>query len=181
MKKNVMLTMSVAFACLLIGRTAWAEDDKDEKTEKHETAQGTKVNGETLEDVKVTLAQGLAASAKVGKSISGKFELDGGKLQLSVYTMKDAKFSEVVIDHKTGKVTKTEAITSGEDLAAAKAQSEAMAKAKITLGAAVRRALKANKGYNAISVMPTIKDGHPIAEVSIGQEEEVKTISEKLD
>ena len=37
--------------------------------------------------------------------------------------MKGGKFSEVIVDHDTGKVAKTEAITGGEDLAAAKEQS----------------------------------------------------------
>lgn len=31
--------------------------------------------------------------------------------QLSAYTAQDGKFSEVLIDHNTGKVAKTEAIT----------------------------------------------------------------------
>lgn len=47
--------------------------------------------------------------------------------------MKGNGFSEVIVDHKTGKVAKAEPITGGEDLTAAKAQSEAMAKAKRSL------------------------------------------------
>ena len=50
--------------------------------------------------------------------------------------LKGDKFSEVIVDHKTGKTAKTEAITSGEDLTAAKAQSSAMAKAKVSLRSA---------------------------------------------
>jgi hypothetical protein len=57
-------------------------------------------------------------------------------VQLSVYTMKGDTFSEVIVDHKTGKVAKAEPTTSGEDLAAPKAQSEAVAKAKRPLNAA---------------------------------------------
>src|SRR5262249_44057973 len=79
-----------------------------------------------LKDAKVSLQRGLTASAKEGKPISGKYEVEHGKLQLSVYTMKGNAFSEVIVDHKTGKVTKTEAISGGEDLTAAKAQSEAV-------------------------------------------------------
>ena len=44
--------------------------------------------------------------------------------------MKGDKFSEVIVDHKTGKVAKAEPITGADDLSAAKAQGEAMAKAK---------------------------------------------------
>ena len=39
----------------------------------------------------VTLEKGLAASAKAGKPISGKFEIEDGKLILSVYTVKGGK------------------------------------------------------------------------------------------
>ena len=83
--------------------------------------------------MKTSLEKGLSASETQGKPISGKFEVEDGKLQLSVYTMKGDKFSEVIVDHKTGKVAKTEAITGGDDLTAAKAQSEAMAKTKLSL------------------------------------------------
>jgi hypothetical protein len=65
---------------------------------------------------KVSLEQGLSASAREGKPISAKFEIEDGKLQLSVYTAKSDKLSEVVVDHNTEKAAKTEAITSGEDL-----------------------------------------------------------------
>src|SRR5467141_3584886 len=79
---------------------------------------------------KVSLEQGLSASAREGKPISAKFEIEESKFQLSVYTAKGDKFSEVIVDHNRGNVAKTEPITSGEDLPAAKAQSEAMSKAK---------------------------------------------------
>ena len=46
-----------------------------------------------LKDAKVSLAEGLAASEREGQPISGKFELEEGKLQLSVYTMKSNAFS----------------------------------------------------------------------------------------
>jgi hypothetical protein len=64
-------------------------------------------------------AAGACSQPKAqGTAISAKFELDDQKqLQLSVYTMKGNAFSEVVVDHKTGKIAKTEPITEGEDLA----------------------------------------------------------------
>jgi uncharacterized membrane protein YkoI len=134
-----------------------------------------------LKDVKISLQRGLTASAKEGKPISAKYEMDEGKLQLSVYTMKGDKFSEVIVDHKTGKVAKTEPITQGDDLAHAKAQSEAMAKAKRPLDAAASEAVKENKGYRVVSVMPALKDGHPVADVTLLKGAEWKTVSEKLD
>jgi hypothetical protein len=62
-----------------------------------------------LPQATVSLAQGLKASERVGAPISGKFEMEDGALQLSVYTAKADKFSEVIVDHKTGAIKKTEA------------------------------------------------------------------------
>ena len=132
-------------------------------------------------EAKVSLEQGLSISAHEGKPISAKFEIEDGKLQLSVYTAKGDSFSEVVVDHTTGKTTKTEPITSGEDFTAAKAQSEAMSKAKRSLREALASALKGSPGFRAVSIFPALKDGHPVAEVSLAKGEEWKTVSEKLD
>ena len=60
---------------------------------------------------KVSLQEGLKAAESEGQPISGKFEVDQGHLQLRVYTTKDGKFSEVLVDQSTGKVAKTESIT----------------------------------------------------------------------
>jgi uncharacterized membrane protein YkoI len=168
--KTTAIAVALTVAWMFSMPTAWASDDKDHA----ELAKA-------LKDAKIPLQRGLAASAKEGKPISAKYEVEDGKLQLSVYTMKGDKFSEVIVDHKTGKVAKTEAITSGEDLAAAKAQSEAMAKAKRSLDAAASAAAKENKGFRVVSVMPALKDGHPVADVTLVKGEEWKTVAEKLE
>jgi len=129
-----------------------------------------------MKGVKVTLAQGLKAASKTGKPISGKFEVEDGKLQLSVYTSKDGAFSEVIVDHKSGKVAKTEPITGGDDLTAAKAQNDAMASAKGSLDAAVKTAEKANKGYRAVAVVPAAQG----AEVTLMKGSESKKVTEPL-
>ena len=153
--------------------TGWAQNYGDK--EHAELAKGMK-------DAKISLQRGLtAASAKEGKPISAKYEMEEGKLQLSVYTMKGDSFSEVIVDHKSGKVAKAEPITHDADLTAAKAQSEAMAKAKRSLDTAASEAVKENKGYRAVSVMPNLKDGHPVADVTLIKGTEWKTVSEKLD
>jgi hypothetical protein len=56
-----------------------------------------------------------------------------------------------------------------------------MAKAKRSLEAAASEAVKANKGFRAVSVVPALKDGHPVAEVALVKGTEWKTVSEKLD
>jgi hypothetical protein len=134
-----------------------------------------------LKDVKVSLQNGLSASARDGRPISAKYEVEHDKLQLSVYTMKGGKLSEVIVDHQTGKVAKVDPITSGDDLTAAKAQRAAMAKAKRSLEAATSEAVKENQGYRVVSVMPGLKDGHPVADVTLVKGTEWKTVSEKLD
>ncbi len=134
-----------------------------------------------LKDAKVSLERGIAASKAKGAPISAKYEVENGKLQLSVYTAKGDAFSEVIVDHKTGKVTKSEPITGGDDLTAAKSQNEAMSKAKTSLQAAVSKAVKANKGYKAVSATPSLKDGHPTADITLMKGTASKAVSEQLD
>jgi hypothetical protein len=134
-----------------------------------------------LGGVKVSLQQGLTTSERQGRPISAKFEVEEGHLQLSLYTDKSGKFSEVIIDHQSGKVAKSEDITKPEDVTAAKEQAAAMAKAKRPLRAAVDKTVKANPGFRAVSVYPTVKGGHPIAEITLLRGQEFKTVTETLD
>ena len=134
-----------------------------------------------MESAKVTLQQGLAAAEAEGQPISGKFEVEDGKLQLSVYTSKDGKFSEVLVDYATGSITEFEPITEGDDLADAKSQSAAMAKAKTALKAAVEKVLGQSPGFRAISVTPDLKDGRPVALVVLLKGKEFKTLQASLE
>ena len=130
---------------------------------------------------KINLQQGLAASEQQGQPISAKFEVDEGKLQLSVYTAKDGKFSEVLVDYTTGKVMKAEPITEGDDFTAAKLQSAAMAKAKTTLKEAIDKALTQSAKGRAVSAVATLKDGHPVASIVLLDGEQFKTVQQPLD
>ena|SRR5690349_17406790 len=167
-------TIALTFFAVWLSATpaVWAQ--KDEAKEHAELAKAMK-------DAKVSLQKGLLASARDGKPISAKYEVENGKLQLSVYTAKGDTFSEVIVDHKTGKVAKAEPITQGDDLTAAKAQSKAMGGAKRSLAAAASEASRENKGYRVVSVMPALKDGHPVADVTLLKGTEWRTVSEKLD
>ena len=129
---------------------------------------------------RVSLDRGLAASASHGRPISAKFEMDEGKLQLSVYTTKGGKFFEVSVDPNSGRIVKTEPIGEGEDYTAAQSQSAAIAKAKVSLRAAVATALRGNAGFRAVSVTPSLKDGRPVAEVALAKGKDVKTVSVPL-
>jgi len=134
-----------------------------------------------LTSAKVSLAEGLTASASAGTPISGKFELEEGTLQLSVYTMKGDAFSEVIVDHTTGKVAKVEPITSGEDLTAATSQRAAMAMAKRALPEVVDTAVKTYTGYRAVSIIPAVKGGHAVAEMVLVKDGTYTTVAESLD
>ena len=170
--RTVAMPLTLLVAGLIALPMAWAQTYGDK--EHAELAKA-------LQGVKMPLERGLTASAKEGKPISGKYEMEDGKLQLSVYTMKGDKFSEVIVDHKSGKVAKAEPITQGDDLTHAKAQSEAMAQAKRSLDAAATAAVKENNGYRVVSVTPTMKDGHPVADVTLVKGKDLKTVAEKLD
>jgi hypothetical protein len=130
---------------------------------------------------KVSLQQGLTAAESQGRPISGKFEVDDGHFQLCVYTAKDGKFSEVLVDQNTGNVVKTEAIAEGGDLANAQRQMAAYSESKTSLKAAVDRAEAAYPGYRAASVTPMISKGHPVAVVSLVQGSQVRSKVESLE
>src|SRR5437773_7680038 len=167
--------LAIVATCLILSAPVVRAVDNDED-EGDQTAVV-----KTLSQAKVSLSQGLQASAREGTPISAKFEMEDGKLQLSVYTTKADKFSEVSVDPISGKVMNVEAITGGEDLAAAKAQSDAMKKAKKSLSAALQEAFKANKGFLAVSVVPSLKNGHTVAEVALAKGEELKPVEVRLD
>jgi len=167
--KKAAVVMGLLMAWLVVNPGLWSQDKDRAELAK------------AVAEAKVSLEQGLSVGAHEGKPISAKFEIEDGKLQLSVYTGKGDTFSEVVVDHTTGKAAKTEPITSGEDLSAARTQSEAMAKAKQSLHATLIKVLKVNPGFRAASIFPVLKDGHPIAEVTLTKGDEWKTVSEKLD
>src|SRR5256885_15183513 len=130
MTRKAWLVPVLAAAAVCWG-SALAAQDKDEQ-EGNQAAVAKAVLG-----ARVPLERGLAASASHGQPISAKFEMDEGKLQLSVYTMKDGKFFEVIVDHPTGKVVKADPIAAGGGYTAAPSQSAALAKAK---GAQIGRA-----------------------------------------
>ena len=134
-----------------------------------------------LEGAKTTLEAGLKASEREGKSISAKFEIEDGKLQLSVYTAKGSEFREAVLDPASGTIAKAEKITDADDLKEATAQNAAMAKAKESLLTATEATVKANAGSRAVAIEPALKDGRPVAEVTLVQGGTFRKVSAKLD
>jgi hypothetical protein len=130
---------------------------------------------------KVTLQQGLSAGEAQGQVISGKFEVDEGKFQLSVYTAKGAALQEVIVDYTTGKILKAEHLSEADDIAAGKKQVAVMAKASTTLKDAVDKAEKQTPGFRAVSVEPKSKANHPVAMVTLVKGAQFKSVSEPLE
>jgi hypothetical protein len=125
---------------------------------------------------KVTLEQGLLTSKKNGKPVSAKFEVENGKPQLSVYTIKDgSKYFEVIVDQTSGEIAKADPITGGDDLTEAKKQNDGMFRATRELREAVKEAKRDNPGYNAVSVWSEMKDNHSVATVTLVKDNDWKT------
>src|SRR6266436_6595795 len=162
MRKDLTIAVAVTGIFAAVAVSSWAGDDNPVALAK------------TLPEASVSLDQGLKASEREGKPISGKYELEDGAIQLSVYTMKGDQFSEVIVDHKTGAIKKAEKITDADELKNAEEQSQAMASAKVSLDKAVTEATKANSGYRAVSVMPTLDVGKPVANITLMKGEDVK-------
>lgn len=149
--------------------SVWAQDDEIEAM------------AAALKDAAFTLQEGLKAGEREGQPISAQFEIEDGKLQISIYTVKGDNFSEVVADPKTGAIVKTEKITDTDELSDAADQKEAMAKAKTSLLTAVDAAVKENPGFRAVSIFPDLQDGHAIAEVTLLQGTTAKKVTQKLE
>jgi hypothetical protein len=136
-----------------------------------------------------TLRDRVKASEIAGVPISAKFEIEDGKLQLSVYTVNAGEFVEVIADPKTGAAIKTEKITESDDYEPPKgseaknasAQVAAIAKASATLLAAADMAAKANAGFRVVSIEPEREGGHPVAIVTLLQGTSFKKVVQKLD
>ena len=166
-------TFAAMLTIVLIGSASVALADEDEGS-------GAAV-AKFLPAAKVTLQQGLSAAESQGQPISGKFEVDEGHFQFSIYTAQGGKFSEVLIDYTTGKVAKSESITGGEDLADARKQMEAVAKAKKSLKSAVDQAEQVSGGFRAVGVTPKLSNGHAVAVVTLVKGTQAKSVSESLE
>ena len=148
----------------------------------HAHAQGTDqaALAAALKNTPTTLEQGLKTSERTGKPISAKFEIEDGKLQLSVYTTSGEGYTEVVVAPDSGAVRSTEKIASSEDLEAAASQKAAMDKATMSLLAVTEKAVGQNAGSRAVSAFPELKGGQPVATVTLLREGKFVTVPEKL-
>ena len=174
--KSTLLIASSVLVPLLVGTSiALAQDDDDDEDP---------VLGGVVQSAPVTLEKGFAASAKEGIPISGKFEIEVDGAQLSVYTAKGGAFSEVIVDHRTGKVSKVIPIVDGKDLVEARKQIDLMRQAGRSLEDITSSALKSYVGYRAVSATPARggerADGAPVIRVVLTNGKDWKSVDESL-
>jgi hypothetical protein len=170
MQQNRIFGIATAAALLLAGLPSWAEEEMNPAA-----------MAKALSQASLPLEKAIKVSEREGKAISAKYEIEHGALQLSVYTMKGDRFSELTLDHTSGAVANDKWITEADDLKAAQAQAAAVAKAKTTLDIAIENAVKRNAGYRAVAVTPKLEGGRPVAIVILMKGEDVNKITEKLD
>jgi hypothetical protein len=164
MKFHSMLSVIAASAALL-ATPAFAEDGANSPALL-----------KALPTAHLSLQKGLEASSSNGKPISGKFEMEDGKLQLSVYTAKAGKFAEVIVDYNSGKVLKVEPITQGDDLAHAKAQAEALGKTRKSLKAIADKVERDAPGSRIVSILPGVSDNKAVADVALAKGDEIQSV-----
>jgi hypothetical protein len=172
-----MTSRAISFVLLVATIGLWSAVGATARAEESNPA----ALAAAMKNATATLQSGLKASEMQGTPISAKFEIEDGKLQLSVYTMKGNDFMEVVADPNTGAIAKAEKITDSDDLKEATEQKAAMAKAKVPLLTATEAAVKANAGSRAVGIVPELKSGQPTAEVTLLQGSTFKKVTEKLD
>jgi len=174
MTARTILMTGVLFAVLGAGGVALAQMDDDDDDDQDA------VLAQVVKDAAVSLEQGFAASAREGMPISGKFEIEVDGAQLSVYTAKGEAFSEVIVDHKSGRIAKVIPITEGNDLVHAREQLVVMKQAQLSLEDAMARTLRMQTGFRTVSATPGRSDGAPAVKLVLTNGKEWKTVYESL-
>ena len=134
-----------------------------------------------LKNVRGTLEDALKASEWLGKPISAKFAVERGVVHLSISIAKHDGFSEVVLYPAIRMINEIVEVTDNAELKIAVEQKLAMERASISLLSAAENAVKANVGSRAVSIFPTMEEGHPIAVVTVLRDGEFNIVTEELN
>ena len=133
-----------------------------------------------LPDATISLKDGLVLSEFADRPIWAEYEVQSGLLLLFVVTVNEGRFTEVVFDTRSGSLEQVEPLTDPDDLEDAKNQNAAMAKADISLLAALEHVEKENEGYRAVSAVPMLDDEEPVVTIVLVKGTDVKTLEKKL-
>jgi hypothetical protein len=123
----------------------------------------------------------LSTSERYGTPLAAEFEIEDGRVQVSVIVIKGDAFIEVTADPWTGRIVNVETITEKDSVAEAAEYQKAMQGATKSLRATVVDGVQANAGYRAIRAEPVLENGHPILEITLVKGLEFKTIELELD
>jgi hypothetical protein len=170
MRKNLMFAIGFGLAMLGSSFAARAEEG------------GQAALLKALGDAKLTLAQGIAQVAK-GTEVptEAKYEMDGGKLMLSVYTSaksfdtqaEDNSFLEYKGDATTATwAPKKEVFADFKHIARAAQYHALLSITKMTIPAIIQ---KASAQGTVFSVKEKIRNGKPVFEVMTAQGNAAKT------
>jgi len=183
MKGRAMWQLSISFVVLLFGLIApapitGAEDSKD-----------TQALLEALGKSKLTVLDGVRQAGKGGAvPISAKFELEDGKLSLSVYTAGKGLSvppEQNVLQELSGSpegekwTPNVEVFKDVPHVARSSAQLTLMALGKSSLADIIGRAQKAQSG-TVFSVTPMIRDRTAVTEVLISDHGKVQKVLQPL-
>ena len=178
MRRSTAIFAALAFCALASLPAARAEDSKD-----------TQALLEALGKSKHTLLDGVRQAAKGGAvPISAKFELEDGKLSLSVYTAGKGLSVEPeknVLQELSGSPEgeswspNVEVFKDVEHVARSSEQLTLMALGKASLAQIIERAQKAQSG-TVFSVTPMIRNHKPVAEVLVAEKGKVKRLFQPL-
>jgi hypothetical protein len=167
LRRNLALGVLVTSCSVILAMWAWADDT-------------LAAIAQALSEASISLERGLKASEEAGEPISGKYEIAEGTLRLSVITHNRGLFAKVTVDAKSGTLKRTSKITGDDELRRAKEQRAAMAQAHLPLSQAVANAAKSYPGYRAVSAVPMLAAGEPVADITLMKDTEVRTIAAKL-
>jgi hypothetical protein len=164
------LRSALMFAAVGFSTAAMAEDIEDHAA-----------FAAALEHVKGTLEDGLKASERIGKPISAEFTLEDGTRQLSLRIAKEDGFAELILYPALRTFTENFDFRDADKLKVATAQKLAMDRARVSLLSATENAVKANRGFRAVSAYPILEEGDLIAVVTLLGSGAYKIATEKLD
>jgi hypothetical protein len=134
-----------------------------------------------LQGVTTTLESGLRVSEQNGRPLSGKFEMDDGRLQLSVYTAKGDDLMEVVINPADSKIISVQGLTDPEDIEAAKQQKSALSNSAGSLTGTLAKVTAQNPTARAVSIVPQLKEGRPTADIMLLKGKAFSMVSQPID
>ena len=178
MKRRSVLSASAIVFAAMFPLLANADESKD-----------TQALVAALAKSKLTLSEGMRQATKSpGVPISAKFELEDGKLSLSVYTAEKGLAVEPeknVLQELSGSPEqdkwepKVEVFKDVPHVARSSEQLTLMALGKSSLADIIARVEKTQQG-TVFSVTPTIRNHKPVAEVLVAEKGKVKKLFQPL-